>query len=376
MRKIRLSKSSIGKEEKKAVLKVLDAEFLGMGVDVQKFENELANFIGINENNVVCVNTGTSALQLALASLDIGIGDEVIVPSLTYVASFQAISATGAKPVACDVNTNTLCIDTEDVERLINSKTKAIMPVHYAGETAFMPELMKLANKYNLRVIEDAAHSFGGYRDGRRIGYVGDIVCFSFDGIKNITSGEGGAIVTSDLEVLKRIKDGRLLGVEKDSEKRYKGERSWIFDVSHQGFRFHMSNIMAAIGREQLRKVDNFIRIRREAVLLYVELLEGLPNVTCLNHDFINNAPHIFVIKVLEGKRDYLMKELRQIGIECASHYQPNHKLSYFKQDGNYKITEQVSKEILTLPLHADLTKKNVIHIVDALKGILEKSYG
>jgi dTDP-4-amino-4,6-dideoxygalactose transaminase len=368
---IRLSKSCIGKEEKEAVLKVLDAEFLGMGQDVQLFENELADFIGIPKGGVVCVNTGTSALQLALASMDIGVGDEVIVPSLTYVASFQAISATGATPIACDIKKNTLCIDLADVEARITTKTRAIMPVHYASETSFIPELYALAKKYSLRVVEDAAHSFAGFRHGERIGKVGDVICFSFDGIKNITSAEGGAIITSDPKLLERLKDGRLLGVEKDTEKRYEQARSWEFNVSNQGFRFHMSNVMAAIGREQLKKSDTFILKRKEAVSRYLELLSNVDDIDCLDHNFTQNAPHIFVVKVLNGKRDYLMNALRESGIQCGIHYQPNHYLSLYKSTYSLPITELVAKQILTLPLHAELQTGDVNYIVNTIVGIL-----
>lgn len=373
MKTIRLSKSCIGIEEKKAVMRVLDSEFLGMGVEVECFENEIADFIGVPSSNVVCVNTGTSALQLALAGLDIGDGDEVIVPSLTYVASFQAISATGATPVACDVNDSTLCIDLVDAERRITTKTKAIMPVHYASETGFIPALSRLAKKYSLRVIEDAAHSFGGHNNGERIGKVGDVICFSFDGIKNITSGEGGAIITSDLALLERIKDGRLLGVEKDTDKRYSGERSWDFDVSNQGFRFHMSNVMAAIGREQLKKIDDFIDIRKKSVSKYLELLSGIRGVECLKHSYEQNAPHIFVVKILDEKRDFLMSSLREKGIQCGVHYQPNHYLSLYETNYSLPTVELSSKQILTLPLHADLSYEDINFIVDSIRKLLSE---
>jgi len=368
---IRLSKSCIGIEEKEAVLKVLDSEFLGMGQDVQDFERELAAFIDVPEGNVVCVNTGTSALQLALAGLDIGVGDEVIVPSLTYVASFQAISATGATPVPCEVDYNTLCIDLIDLERRITTKTKAIMPVHYASENAFIPELTAIAKRHSLRIIEDAAHSFAGFRDGQRIGKVGDVICFSFDGIKNITSGEGGAIITSDLKLLERIKDGRLLGVEKDSDMRYEGKRSWDFDVSNQGFRFHMSNIMAAIGREQLKKVDTFIQARKTAVAQYIDLLSAVEGIECLHHSFHQNAPHIFVVKILNGKRDCLMNSMRNMGIQCGIHYQPNHYLTYYKSDISLPVTDTLAKQILTIPLHAEITSENIAYIVKNISKFL-----
>lgn len=371
MKIIRLSKSSIGIEEKNSVLNVLDSEFLGMGEAVQQFEIELANFIGVPSSNVVCVNTGTSALQLALAGLDIGVGDEVLVPSLTYVASFQAISATGAKPVACDINPDNLCLDLMDAEKRITPKTKAIMPVHYASENGFIPSITKLAQKHSLRMIEDAAHSFAGYRNDSRIGREGDVICFSFDGIKNITSGEGGAIVTSDFTLLERLRDGRLLGVEKDSEKRYKGERSWDFNVSNQGFRFHMSNIMAAIGREQLKKVDIFVEKRKKIVQQYIELLFDVKDVELLNHSFDLNAPHIFVIKVNCDRRDFLMNTLRESGIQCGIHYQPNHYLKLYKTDYSLPNTELIAKQILTLPLHVDLVSDDIFYIVNIIKKAL-----
>src|SRR5450759_1400654 len=205
-------------------------------------------FIGGNRQ-VICVNTGTAALQLAVQACGIGRGDDVLVPTLTFVSCFQAVSATGATPVACEVLRDNGCLDPEDAARRITAHTKAIMPVHYASGAGKLYDVYALAKKHGLRVIEDAAHAFGGTRNGARVGATGDVVCFSFDGIKNITSGEGGAVVTSDAAVANRIKDARLLGVEKDTEKRYTGKRSWEFDVTAQGWRYHMSNVFAALGR-------------------------------------------------------------------------------------------------------------------------------
>ena len=250
---IRLSKSCVGEEEKIALARVIDEGFLGMGKEVQSFEREIAEFIG-TELNVICVNTGTAALHLALACLGIGAGDEVLVPSITYVASFQAIAATGARPIACDVTMDKVFIDLEDAEKRITDRTKAIMPVHYGSNSIGIEAVYEFAKRYKLRVVEDAAHSFGCYRNGKKVGASGDIICFSFDGIKNITSGEGGAVVTADNILARRIMDARLLGVEKDTEMRFEGKRSWSFDVRHIGYRYHMSNLMAAIGREQLKK--------------------------------------------------------------------------------------------------------------------------
>jgi dTDP-4-amino-4,6-dideoxygalactose transaminase len=226
---IRLSKSCLSSLEKKSVAKVLDSEFLGMGSEVKKFEDDLTEFFG---RPVLCVSTGTAALHLALQAIGLGKGDEVLVQSLTYVASFQAISATGAKAVACEVNLDNLCIDLDDAKTKLTKNTKAIMPVHYSGGVGDLYEVYLFAEKHGLRVIEDAAHAFGTKYNGEKVGSFGDIACFSFDGIKNITSGEGGCVVTSDQEVLKKISNARLLGVEGDSEKRAQRNHCFLWNTS------------------------------------------------------------------------------------------------------------------------------------------------
>lgn len=363
MNKIRLSKSSIGLEEKEAVVKVLDKEFLGMGEEVSLFEQRIAETIGVDSDCVVCVNTGTSALHIALAALDIGLGDEVLVPSITYVASLQAISATGATPVLCDVLENNAFIDLSDASKRITPKTKAIMPVHYASNCYGMDKVYDFSKKFNLRVIEDAAHSIGSKRHGVPIGQVGDVICFSFDGIKNVTSGEGGAIVTSDPLVIERVKDSRLLGVVKDTEQRLKGERSWFFDVERQGFRYHMSNIMAAIGIEQLKKITHFGTKRRECVNLYRSNLMGVKGIIQLDIPVTEIFPHIYVIKVSDGYRNELIEHLKQNNIECGIHYQPNHLLSLYKTIYSLPVSEKLFTELLTLPLHVDLSLANINRI-------------
>ena len=208
---MKLSKSIIGQEEIDAVTDVLKREYLGMGQDVMKFEEELGCFF---KRNVTLVNTGTAALHLALQGIGIEPGDEVLVQSLTYVSCFQAIKAAGAIPVACEVCDDSLTLDLKDVELKLTARTKAIMPVHYAGNVGELDKVYDFAKKHHLRVIEDASHAFGTTFQGRLIGSFGDICCISMDGIKNITSGEGGMIITDDPVVGSKIKDARLLGVE------------------------------------------------------------------------------------------------------------------------------------------------------------------
>lgn len=369
---IRLSKSVVSQEEKDAVCRVLEDGFLGMGQEVQLFEQEIQTFLQ-TEADVVCVNTGTAALQLALQGLGIGAGDEVLVPSITYVASFQAITATGATAIACDVREENALIDLEDAASRVSPRTKAIMPVHYASNTAGMKEVYQFARERNLRIVEDAAHSFGCSENGSKVGSTGDIVCFSFDGIKNITSGEGGAIVTSDADVSRRIKDARLLGVVKDTEKRFTNQRSWEFDVVEQGWRYHMSNLMAAIGREQLKKIEAFSQARSLLAKNYVSLLSGISQIQMLDIDYDNTIPHIFPVRVVHFERSHLRDGLAKINVQTGVHYQPCHYLQMFGGNEKLPVAERLGAELLSLPLHPDLTFEDQELIVEEIKKIISR---
>lgn len=367
---MKLSKSIIGQEEIDAVTDVLKREYLGMGQDVMKFEEELGCFF---KRNVTLVNTGTAALHLALQGIGIEPGDEVLVQSLTYVSCFQAIKAAGAIPVACEVCDDSLTLDLKDVELKLTARTKAIMPVHYAGNVGELDKVYDFAKKHHLRVIEDASHAFGTTFQGRLIGSFGDICCISMDGIKNITSGEGGMIITDDLIVGQKIKDARLLGVENDTESRYKGQRTWLFDVHYQGWRYHMSNIMAAIGRAQLNKFPAFKDKRRLLAKIYQKRLSGLVKLINCNYDEV--VPHIFVIRVEENKRDLVKEALTKEGIPTGMHYRPNHLLTLFcnnQDNGTLKHTEKVYEELITLPLHPGLTENNINFICDVIEHAIQ----
>lgn len=365
---IRLSKSCLGNEERTSVDNVLKKEFLGMGDEVRQFEEMLEDFF---RRPALCVSSGTSALHLALQALEIGPGDEVLVQSLTYVASFQAISAVGATPVACDVDPDTLCIDLNDAKKLLTSKTKAIMPVHYSGGVGSLSEVYDFAHTNNIRVIEDAAHAFGSIYKCQKVGSFGDISCFSFDGIKNITSGEGGCIVTNDKVILQKISDARLLGVENDTQKRFSGNRSWNFDVTQQGWRYHMSNIMAAIGIEQLKKFQKFAKKRQDLAKQYDDFFSNT-SFKIIKHDYDLVVPHIYTLQVpdhlnLEYIRDFLLKKRVQTGF----HYQPNHLLSLYSKDLDLKVTQKLSKSLLTIPLHPDLNKEDIQYICRCFEGLI-----
>lgn len=375
---IRLSRSVVGEAEAAAVSKIIIEEgYLGMGAEVQRFEADIAVYLGVQPAQVISVNTGTAALHLAVQAA-VPKGSEVLVQSLTFVASFQAIAAAGCVPVPCDVCQSTATIDLEDAARRISPRTKAIMPVHYASNPWQLEAVYAFAKQHGLRVIEDAAHAFGCSHKGRKIGSMGDIVCFSFDGIKNITSGEGGCIVSFDPEVTRLCSDARLLSVENDTEKRYTGGRSWDFDVHCQGYRYHMSNIMAAIGRVQLARLDGeFAPARRRLLAQYRAELANVPGVALLQLDAADDiVPHIYPVRVLHGHKDAVKTVLAAQGIPTGVHYKPNHLLTYFKdmlpQGAPLPVTEQLYGELVTLPLHPAISEEEVSSICAALRKALE----
>lgn len=357
--------------EKSAVTGVLDREYLGMGQEVQQFEQGLTEFFG---RPAVCVVNGTAALHLSCQAAGLGAGDEVLVQSLTYVSSFQAISATGATPVPCDIDPATLTLDWCDAERRLTPRTKAVMPVHYASGVGNISEIYRFAGRHDLRVIEDAAQAFGTRHDGQPVGGFGDIACFSFDGIKNITAGEGGCIVTEDEDVLRQVRDARLLGVEQDTEQRYKGDRSWAFDVSRQGWRYHMSNIMAAIGLAQLARFPALAAKRQALAHRYDSLLTGHPRIRLIDRDAHAVVPHIYVVRIAGmTNREAVRDELRALGVQTGVHYKPNHLLSLYRRTDHLPLpaTDAVYPELLTLPLHPDLDDNDVQYVCDTLCSLL-----
>ncbi len=371
---MRLSRSIVGEAEAEAVRRVLcDDGYLGMGNEVRLFEEELAAFLGVGPERIVSVNSGTAALHLAVQAVTTP-GDEVLVPSLTFAASFQAVSAAGAVPVACDVLESCAALDLDDAARRITPATRAIMPVHYAGNPYRLDAVYAFAARHGLRVIEDAAHAFGCLYKGRPVGSAGDVVCFSFDGIKNITCGEGGCLVTSDPRTAALCRDARLLGIHNDTEKRFAGMRSWDFDITRQGWRYHMSNIMAAVGRVQLRRLPaEFGPARRERAALYRRLLAGVPGLALPEEDpDALIIPHIFPIRVLDGRRNELRAGLEAAGIPTGLHFKPNHLLSLY---GGGRVTlpaaERLYAELLTLPLHPDLSLAEVKTVCDRVSTVL-----
>lgn len=355
----------IGVDTLKAVVDAFSLGWLGMGSITREFEEAVGCFLGLKDRHVVATNTGTSALQLALAVGGIGPGDEVIVPSFNFVADQQAITALGAEPVFCDIRDDNLGIDCAKAEPLISPKTRAIMPLHYSGIPCDLEGVYSLASRHGLRVIEDATHAFGTAVGGKRIGSFGDLACFSFDPVKVVTSIDGGAVVVQDAKDVERLHHMRLLGIDRDTIERYKNKRAWEYDVVGQGFRYHLSNINASIGLSQLRRADEFISNRQSHCRAYNGYLAKTRGVITPRTDFTDISPFIYYIRVLNGARASVMEHLRTNGIDCGIHFKPVHRYTFYKhcRKGDLSVTERVAGEVMTLPLHSLMGQEVVARI-------------
>jgi len=365
---------SIGEDTKKHLEDALDVGWLGMGTSTKEFEDRISEFLNLKNRFVVTTNTGTSALHIALRVANIGPGDEVITPSFNYVADHQAIKMTGADVVMCDIEEDNLGMDYEKVEELITNKTKAIIPLHFAGIPCNQKKIFKMAEKYDLRVIEDAMHAFGTTIDGEKIGSYGDITCFSFDPVKIITSIDGGCVVVNTKEEAQRLQKLRLLGVDKDTTERYKNKRSWDYDVISEGYRYHLTNIMASVGISQIKKINTFITNRQKICQEYNQAFKEIKGLKIPQTDFTNISPFIYSLRILNDQRDDLIKHLDMLEIDVGIHFIPVHKHKYFSNSrfGNMKITEQVVKEVLTLPLHSNMKINQIQRIIEGITGFFK----
>lgn len=356
----------IGREELNAVQSVFDSRWLGMGQVTHRFERRLEEFLGARR--VVAVDRGTAALHLALDALELRAGDEVIVPSLTFVGTIQAIRMTGATPVFCEVEQRTLNTDVPDALGRITDKTRVILPVHFGGLPCEMDKLLQAARMRGIRVVEDAAHAFGSSYNGRMIGTLSDLTCFSFDAIKNITCGEGGAVATDSDELANRIARRRCLGIERAVDGTDPAHATWQYRVLSHGFRYHMSDINAAIGLAQLEKFPVFQKRRREIVRRYDEAFAKIEGIEPLRHDLEQTCPWAYVVKVHGDRRDEFRAHLARHGIATLIQFIPNHLQPAFAQFRvPLPVTEQLFRQIVSLPLHVELTDENIETVIRAV---------
>ncbi len=363
-------KPSIGPEEIAAVIEVCAAGWLGMGEVTDRFEQRVREVVGVR--HAVGVQSGTAALHLALEAVDAGPGDEVIVPSFTFAASVQAVLMAGARPVFCDVHRDTLCLDVSDAMGRVTAATKAILTVDYGGVACDYDRLLAETRPRGIAVVADAAHSFGSTYKGRAVGTLADVSCFSFDATKNVTCGDGGAVVTDDDEIARRCLATRNLGIVQDPWTRRLNRQPWAYDVTGPGYRYRLGNLNAAIGLVQLDRLDEIRARKREIVKRYDEAFADCPGVVLPDRRGEETLPFLYVIRVLDGRRDALLDHLAERSVQGWVHFTPNHFQPAFAE---YRVplpvTEAVFGEVVSLPLHMQLTDDDVGRVVEGVRSFL-----
>jgi perosamine synthetase len=368
MRRIPLCIPAIGDEEIDAVSEVLRSGWMAHGPKNKEFEALFCDYLGVR--HAISMNSCASTLLAALLALDVR--GEVITPSYTFVATVNSILLANATPVFADID-DTLNMSPEQIEAAITDRTEAIMIVHYAGLPADMPAIIDIAQRHDLRIIEDSAECLGGTYGGTRAGGY-DVGCFSFFPTKNITTGEGGMLVTNDDDVAARAKTLGAHGLDSSTYEREKAKQPWLRIASMAGFNFRMSNALAAVGVEQMKKLERLNRARQAIADRYVEALTPVEDVRCpLIPEGFTSSWQMFTIQVEGGRRDELLLHLRERGIEASVHFEPPVHLQPPYQDvrrvGDLAKTESVASSIITLPIFPGMSDEDVDYVCEAIRG-------
>jgi len=379
-----LSDIDLGKEEEQEVLKVLRSRWLSTGPVTARFERAFSESLG--GGYAIAVSNGTAALHLALAGLSLKEGDEIVLPSLTFVATANAILYVGAKPVFADiVGLDDLNISPQEIEKKITKRTKAILVMHYGGYPCDMKSIMGIAKRYGLFVIEDAAHAPGAEYQGRKCGLIGNIGCFSFFSNKNLVTGEGGMVVTHNKELSEKVRRMRSHGMEMLSWDKYRGRLS-SYDIEGLGYNYRTTEIQSALGLAQLKKLDRNNRKRKTLVEAYRKELQEVKGISIPFLQFQGHPSyHLFPILVHNKQkalssilRDRVMEGLRNFKIQTSVHYPPVHLFSLYRKNFGYKKgmlpkTEEVSRREITLPLHPRMDGKDVKWIAKKVKKVIKE---
>jgi len=373
--KIEFYRHNIGEEEIRKVVEVLHSIFLTTGQVVYEFEGRFSDYLKCN--HTIGVTSCTAAMHLALLAYDIRDGDEVITTPLSFIATANAILHIGAKPVFVDVEPETGNINAKLIESAITPWTKAIMPVHLYGQMCDMKAIKQIADKYNLRIIEDCAHCIEGERDGIRPGQLSDAACFSFYATKNITSGEGGAISTNNSHIADKLKRLRLHGMTKGAEERYTGKyQHW--DMDSLGWKYNMDNIQAALLLNQLERIEERWK-RREAICRRFE--EAFRNTDGLSFPIVlpnsKSARHLFTIWVAPNQRDHILWNLQEKGIGVAVNFRPIHLMKFYQEqfgykEGNFPVAESIGARTISLPMYPKLTEREQKYIIDTIVEVVK----
>jgi len=370
---------TIGDEEINEVIDTLKSDWITTGPKTHMFEEQFCEYIGCK--NAIALNSCTAGLHLSLVAYGIGNGDEVITSPFTFAATANVITHQKAKPVFVDIEKVTYDIDPDRIDDAVTDKTKAIIPVHYAGHPCEMDAVLKIAKRYDLIVIEDAAHALGAVYKGRRIGTIGDLTSFSFYATKNLTTAEGGMVTTDNDELAEKIRIMCLHGISKDAWKRYSSEGSWYYEILYPGYKYNMTDIQASIGIHQLKKIGRMQKRREEVAKRYTEAFEDMPEITIPTvKKYACHAWHLYPIQVnmnlLRIDRAKFIEALKAENIGTSVHFIPIHLHPYYRDQygfkrGDFPNAESVYEREISLPLYPKITDKDVEDVIVAVKKIV-----
>jgi dTDP-4-amino-4,6-dideoxygalactose transaminase len=369
----------VGEEEIQSIVETLRSGWLTTGPRVGQFEREFAERIGAR--HAIAVNSCTAALHLALDAIGLREGDEVIVPTMTFAATAEVVTYFRAKPVLVDCRWDTLNIDVDQIEKAITPRTRAIIPVHFAGQPCEMEPLLEIARAHNLRVIEDAAHALPATYRGKMVGTIGDITCFSFYATKNVTTGEGGMATTDDPEWADRMRLMSLHGLSRDAWERYTSEGSWRYEIHYPGYKYNLTDLAAAVGIPQLRKCDLFWAIRQRYATLYNDGFRDLAEIIlpCVKED-VQHSWHLYVIQLDQERlrigRDEFIELMRKYNIGCSVHFIPLHLHPFYRDTFGYRphhfpVASTVFERIVSLPIYPKMTEGDVQKVIEVVRAII-----
>ncbi|MGK0257988.1 MAG: dTDP-4-amino-4,6-dideoxygalactose transaminase [Candidatus Azotimanducaceae bacterium] len=372
---------SIGEEEIAAVTDCLRSGWLTTGPKTAEFEAVFTDFLG-GDVESVAVNSATAALHLGLEALGVGPGDEVIVPTLTFTATAEVVRYLGARPVLVDIDSNTFCIDPSLVEAAITPRTKVIIPVHFAGRMCDMSSLRVIADRYGLRILEDAAHALPASHKGSIVGKAGaDVSAFSFYANKTMTTGEGGMLVTANPTIASRARTMRLHGIDRDVFNRFSDPRAgWVYDVVAPGFKYNLTDIASALGIVQLKRANAFARIRAERAERYNAAFADLPLILPPGPSEGDvHSWHLYIVQLTDSapiNRDDFILALKDRGIGTSVHYRPLHMMTVWKDFCNSAVfseADRVFNRTVSLPLFMDMTDSEQDRVINVTLEILNK---
>jgi perosamine synthetase len=352
----------------KAVSDVLRSDFLTTGPKVEEFEKTIADYVGAKY--AVAVSNGTAALHVACLAVGVKPGDEVITTPLTFAASANCVLYCGGTPVFADVDSKTYNIDPEDIEKKITSRTKGIIPVHFTGQPCDMDAIHAIAKKYNLWVLEDAAHALGAEYKGKKIGALSDMTEFSFHPVKHITTGEGGMVTTNNSELYERLKLFHTHGITHDANQMTHNEGAWYYEQLELGYNYRITDFQCALGISQMKKLPMFLKRRREIAAQYDEAFKNCKAITVpYQAPFAKNAYHIYIIQVKNMPRKEAYDKLKAAGLGVNVHYVPTYKFPYYQEHGYENVhcpnAENIYSKCITIPLFAKMTDTEVEYVIE-----------